>query len=79
MLKQKEVTKAIDVFRVNTIISYKDGLGEAYLEAVQKDKARQSYQKLLEMNPENQDVANIKKKKNIKIDPSKRNPKQLVC
>lgn len=67
LLQQKEVTKAIDVFRVNALLyptseNVYDSLGEAYLEAGQKDKARQSYQKVLDINPANQKVANILKK-----------------
>lgn len=67
LLQQKEVTKALDVFRVNALLyptseNVYDSLGEAYLEAGQKDKARQSYQKVLDINPANQEVANILKK-----------------
>jgi CubicO group peptidase (beta-lactamase class C family) len=64
LLQQKEVTKAIDVFRVNTLLypaseNVYDSLGEAYLEAGQKDKARQNYQKVLELNPQNESVRKI--------------------
>lgn len=62
LLGQKDFKKAIDVFRVNTILypnsdNVYDSLGEAYLKAGQKDKAKQNYQKVLEINPNNESTA----------------------
>ncbi|MCT2408797.1 serine hydrolase [Chryseobacterium antibioticum] len=66
MLGNKEFTKAIDIFRVNAALYPKsengyDSLGEAYLKAGQKDKARESYQKVLDINPKNENAAKILK------------------
>ncbi|PQA91176.1 hypothetical protein B0A69_18140 [Chryseobacterium shigense] len=66
MLGDKEFTKAIDVFRVNTALYPKsenvyDSLGEAYLKAGQKDKAKESYRKILEINPKNENAAKVLK------------------
>nr|WP_315030137.1 serine hydrolase [uncultured Chryseobacterium sp.] len=59
LLGKKDFTKAIGIFRVNSILypdhaNVYDSLGEAYLKAGQKDKAKQTYQKLLEINPDNE-------------------------
>lgn len=67
LLGQNDFTKAIDVFRVNTILypnsdNVYDSLGEAYLKAGQKDKAKQNYQKVLEINPNNESAAKALKK-----------------
>ncbi|MBL1222549.1 serine hydrolase [Chryseobacterium sp. L7] len=66
MLRKKEFTKAIDVFRLNAALYPKsenvyDSLGEAYLKAGQKDKARENYQKVLEINPKNENVMKVLK------------------
>lgn len=66
MLRKKEFTKAIDVFRLNAALYPKsenvyDSLGEAYLKAGQKDKARENYQKVLEINPKNENVTKVLK------------------
>ncbi|MDH6253448.1 CubicO group peptidase (beta-lactamase class C family) [Chryseobacterium sp. H1D6B] len=66
LLRQKDFTKAIDVFRVNTVLypdsdNVYDSLGEAYLSSGQKDKARQNYQKVLEINPKHENAAKILK------------------
>lgn len=66
MLRKKEFTKAIDVFRLNAALypeseNVYDSLGEAYLNAGQKDKARENYQKVLEINPKNQNVGKVLK------------------
>lgn len=66
LLGQKDLTKAIDIFRVNTILYPKsdnvyDSLGEAYLKAGQKDKAKQNYQKVLEINPNHENAAKVLK------------------
>lgn len=66
LLGQNDVTKAIDVFRVNTILypnsdNVYDSLGEAYLKAGQKDKAKQNYQKVLEINPNHENAAKVLK------------------
>ncbi|MCQ9640950.1 tetratricopeptide repeat protein [Chryseobacterium sp. WG14] len=62
LLGKKDFTKAIDFFRVNSILypnsqNVYDSLGEAYVKAGQKDKAKQTYQKLLEINPKNENAA----------------------
>ncbi|ASK28718.1 penicillin-binding protein 4 [Chryseobacterium sp. T16E-39] len=66
LLRQKDFTKAIDVFRVNTILYPKsdnvyDSLGEAYLNAGQKDKAKENYKKVLEINPNQENAAKVLK------------------
>lgn len=66
MLENKEFTKAIDIFRVNAALYPKsenvyDSLGEAYLKAGQKVKAKESYQKILEINPKNENAAKVLK------------------
>ncbi|MBK1896044.1 serine hydrolase [Chryseobacterium paridis] len=66
LLRQKDFTKSIDVFRVNTILYPKsdnvyDSLGEAYLNAGQKDKAKENYQKVLEINPNHENAAKVLK------------------
>lgn len=66
LLGKKEYTKAIDIFRVNIALYPKsenvyDSLGEAYLNAGQKDKAKIYYQKVLEINPKNESATNALK------------------
>ncbi|MFP3590348.1 serine hydrolase [Chryseobacterium sp. SIMBA_038] len=66
LLQQKQPNKAIDIFRVNTLLYPKsenvyDSLGEAYLGAGQKEKAKQNYQKVLEINPKNENAAKVLK------------------
>ncbi|AZA50636.1 serine hydrolase [Chryseobacterium carnipullorum] len=66
MLGNKEFTKAIDIFRVNAALYPKsenvyDSLGEAYLKAGQKVKAKESYQKILEINPKNENAVTVLK------------------
>ncbi|PIF45390.1 CubicO group peptidase (beta-lactamase class C family) [Chryseobacterium sp. 52] len=66
LLQQKDLTKAIDIFRLNTLLYPKsenayDSLGEAYLSAGQKDKARESYLKVLEINPKNGNAISVLK------------------
>lgn len=66
MLGNKEFTKAIDIFRVNAALYPKsenvyDSLGEAYLKAGQKVKAKESYRKILEINPKNENAAKVLK------------------
>ncbi|MGG5211074.1 serine hydrolase [Chryseobacterium sp. MIQD13] len=65
-LNKKEFTKAIDVFRLNTLLyperaNTYDSLGEAYLKAGQKEKAKESYQKALQIDPKNEDASKILK------------------
>ncbi|MFP3599115.1 serine hydrolase [Chryseobacterium sp. SIMBA_029] len=67
LLQQKELTKAIDIFRVNTLLypnseNVFDSLGEAYLEAGEKEKAKRNYQKVLDINPNNTNAANVLKR-----------------
>ncbi|MFN1218766.1 serine hydrolase [Chryseobacterium kwangjuense] len=66
LLGRKDFTKAIDVFRVNTMLYPKsenvyNALGEAYLKAGQKDKARENYQKVLDINPKSEHAAKVLK------------------
>lgn len=66
MLRQKNYKKAIDIFRVNIALYPKsenvyDSLGEAYLLSGQKDKAKEYYQKVLEINPKNESATNALK------------------
>lgn len=61
LLRNKEFTKAIDIFCVNVALYPKSenvygSLGEAYLKAGQKDKARESYKKVLDINPKNENA-----------------------
>jgi len=66
LLNKKDFTKAIDVFRLNTALysgssNAYDSLGEAYMKAGQKDKAKETYQKLLKINPANENAKNVLK------------------
>ncbi|MDC8103424.1 beta-lactamase family protein [Chryseobacterium sp. B21-037] len=66
LLREKKYTNAIDFFRVNTQLypqsaNTYDSLGEAYLEAGQKDKALENYRKVLKINPENENAIKILK------------------
>ncbi|MNL51775.1 Beta-barrel assembly-enhancing protease [compost metagenome] len=64
LLHQNKTTQAIDLFRVNTRLypnseNVYDSLGEAYLKAGKKDKAKQSYQQLIKINPKNERAIQI--------------------
>lgn len=64
LLSQHKMDQAIQMFRVNTILYPKsenvyDSLGEAYLKSGQKAKAKENYQKVLEINPKNEKVVKI--------------------
>lgn len=66
LLSKKDFTKAIDFFRVNAILypnsqNVYDSLGEAYVKAGQKDKAKQTYLKLLEISPKNEKAVKVLK------------------
>ncbi|HRB70933.1 MAG TPA: beta-lactamase family protein [Flavobacterium sp.] len=66
LLSQKDFTKAIAIFRVNTLLypnsgNVYDSLGEAYMNTGEKDKAKQNYQKALELDPKNENAAQILK------------------
>lgn len=66
LLNQKDFTKAIAIFRVNTLLypnsgNVYDSLGEAYMNTGEKDKAKQNYQKALELDPKNENAAQILK------------------
>lgn len=66
LLHQKKNSQAIAVFNVNTILypeseNVYDSLGEAYLKAGQKEKAKQTYRKVLEINPKNEKVVKLLK------------------
>ncbi|MBV8325200.1 serine hydrolase [Chryseobacterium sp.] len=62
LIREKRTTQAIDVFRTLALLypenkGVYNGLGEAYLKAGQKEKAKQTYLKALEINPENENAA----------------------
>jgi len=66
LLNQKDFSKAIAIFRVNTLLypdssNVYDSLGEAYMLTGEKDKAKQNYQKALDLNPTNENAALILK------------------
>lgn len=66
LLGQNKLNQSIDVFRVNSILypdsqNVYDSLGEAYLKAGQKDKARQNYQKALRIDPANEGAIRVLK------------------
>lgn len=59
LLHRNKTDQAIDLFRVNTHLypnseNAYDSLGEAYLKAGNKNKAKQSYQQLIKINPKNE-------------------------
>jgi CubicO group peptidase (beta-lactamase class C family) len=63
-LKIKEIKKAIDIFKVNTILypnsgDVYDSLGEAYLAAGDKNQARINYLLSLKLDPKNTNAAKI--------------------
>jgi tetratricopeptide (TPR) repeat protein len=67
LLAQKKVDDAIKVFQLNVEEYPKgancyDSLGEAYMNAGQKDLAIKNYEKSLELNPDNKNGAEMLKK-----------------
>src|SRR5262249_40964605 len=67
LLGEKKVDEAIKVFQLNVQEYPKhwncyDSLGEAYMNAGQKDLAIQNYEKSLELNPKNTNGADMLKK-----------------
>ncbi|WP_045689913.1 alpha/beta fold hydrolase [Hymenobacter sp. AT01-02] len=67
LLRQGEKQKALEVFKLNTVLYPRSGnafdsLAEAYLNAGNKDLARMNYQKSLELNPKNTNAAEVLKK-----------------
>ncbi|MBB6369619.1 serine hydrolase [Chryseobacterium shigense] len=66
LLNRKDFTGAINVLRLNTLLypqseNTYDSLGDAYMKAGQKEKAKETYQKLLKINPANENAANVLK------------------
>lgn len=67
LLGEKRLPEAIEIFRLNTVAfplssNTFDSLGEAYLKNGDKDLARTSYKKALEIDPSNQHASDMLKK-----------------
>ena len=67
LLEEKKLKEAIEVFRLNVFAFPKsanafDSLGEAYLEAGDKQSAIENYKKSLALNPENENAREVLKK-----------------
>ena len=67
LLQEKKIDAAIAVFKVNVALypqssNVYDSLGEAYLASGDKDQAAVNYKKSLELDPKNQNAANVLKK-----------------
>lgn len=67
LLRNNKVNEAIEVFKINVeefpeSWNVYDSLGEAYLEAGQREKAIKNYKKSIEMNPENKNGIKMLKK-----------------
>ena len=61
LIQEKRLKEAIDIFKLNSFAFPKlsiafEGLGEAYLEAGDKQSAIENYKKSLLLNPENEDA-----------------------
>jgi tetratricopeptide (TPR) repeat protein len=66
LLSDKKLPKAIEVFKLNVFAFPQsanafDSLGEAYLEAGNKDLAIENYKKSLMLNPENKNAEEVLK------------------
>jgi len=67
LLQRKKIDDAIQVFKLN-VQEYPnhwncyDSLGEAYMNAGQKDLAIQNYEKSVELNPQNENGIKMLKK-----------------
>ena len=67
LIEQKKHKEAIEIFRLNTIAFPRsanafDSLGEAYLEAGNKELAIENYRKSLQLDPENGNAREVLKK-----------------
>ena len=67
LLSDKKLKESIDMFKLNVFAFPKsanafDSLGEAYLEAGNKDLARENYQKSLLLNPDNKNAEEVLKR-----------------
>jgi CubicO group peptidase (beta-lactamase class C family) len=67
LLREKKIDAAIAVFKVNVVLypqssNAYDSLGEAYLASGDKDQAAVNYKKSLDLDPKNQNAANVLKK-----------------
>jgi tetratricopeptide (TPR) repeat protein len=67
LLSEKKLNQAIDVFKLNAFAFPKsanafDSLGEAYLEAGNKDLAIENYKKSLMLNPDNKNAEEVLKR-----------------
>ena len=67
LLREKRMIEAIAVFKLNTELypqssNVYDSLGEAYMANGDKEQAATSYKKALELDPKNENAANVLKK-----------------
>lgn len=67
LLEAKKLTEAIELFKLNVFAFPKsanafDSLGEAYLEAGNKESAKANYQKSLLLNPQNENAKELLKR-----------------
>ena len=67
LLKQHDIAKAIEVFKLNTILHPQspnafDSLGEAYEDAGNKEGAIKNYKRCLELEPKSSNAAEHLKK-----------------
>jgi tetratricopeptide (TPR) repeat protein len=66
LLSDKKLPKAIEIFKLNVLAFPQsanafDSLGEAYLEAGNKELAIENYKKALMLNPENKNAEEVLK------------------
>jgi CubicO group peptidase (beta-lactamase class C family) len=67
LLSEEKISQAIDIFRFNVFLYPEsantfDSLGEAYMVAGDKEKASYNYEKSLELDPDNQNAAEMLKR-----------------